>query len=1328
MLKFSGDCAENIRMVRTAVFSRRAWLVGLALLAAFASVGLMLGRSQASARAQRQRSAESAGYRALGQSVAAVLADERALAAIVGVLHTSVAGRWGVFSRVLMSDPATSGANLILPVPERRRTAFQRAHRLKIVRVSPTGVVRPAPRRPVYWVLTAHVGRRGSIPAQLGVDVGESPLRRRYLLASAATGLPEATPPTQLLTRGAGHTTGVVVFEVIRSPAGRLLGWVSAAYSAVPLEAAVAARVPGVRLSVRDGSAVLLPARGAAARSGRREVLEVAGQRWQVRVWAPPGPVSLTPWLVLAFGALISAMAVLLVRALELKLGDRALGLREAQTLARIGSWSWNPRDDSGVWSEEMYRIFGRDPAAGPAPRAEFINYVRPADRPAVAALYTEMLEGRSGSALEFWILGGDGAERALHVVARPHPRRRGRFVGTVQDVTELRATERELIFSQAKLAAGQARLQAVIDHAPADHHTPAALAKIRLQDERLIHERTPTVDEMEVPHVDGTLHTYHVVKYPIIDDRGRLTGLGSFSLDITQRKQVELELKRAIEHSDAIIAAMAEGYGLTVGGEITAVNDALCEMTGFSRDELVGMTPPYAFWPLEQLTETAQLRDRVIAGSGASFGLTLVRKDGTRFEAELTARAAHNPDGTVLGFVTTFRDVSERNRHQAELDRERRDLNAAQAVARVGSWDQNLTGDDPGRWSQELWRMLALEPQPHAPTSPQFLAMIHPEDRDRVTQAIAHAHEADEPWDGEFRMLKGDGQGLVVAYRIEFVHDGTGRQVSAYGTIQEITDRAQRDREEAAVRDIAQLVAQGAGPAAVFDQVARQLLELFDGHSGIVVRFDETKRRAVFVNGITADGRSLIGSELSLDGQSAPAMVFAGGRASRSNGARTTGFSPELVEVVGEITDAVAAPIVVAGQLWGCLAAAFSRGPAPADTERRLERFAALVAMAIANAEAWDILQSQASTDGVTGLANHRSFQARLAAEVARARRYRRDLSLVLFDLDHFKRINDVYGHQAGDRVLAEVGRQLTEQARDGDLVARIGGEEFAWLMPETDRDRAVQAAERMRRTIERHRFDGVGMITVSAGICVREDGLEGDDLVRLADRALYWAKDGGRNTIFVYTDDADALLSHHRTVEPGEAAPSVRALARAIDSKDHETREHSQRVADLAEQLALALGWTEKRARMLHAAGLLHDVGKIGIPDRILLKPGPLSPSEYEQVKQHAELSARIAGEVLETEPVSWIRAHHERWDGSGYPCQLVGDQIPDGAQILAVADAYDVMTANRSYKSAITAAEALSECRASAGRHFAPTVVEALGGLLRESAGGPVAAGDI
>jgi diguanylate cyclase (GGDEF)-like protein/putative nucleotidyltransferase with HDIG domain len=357
-------------------------------------------------------------------------------------------------------------------------------------------------------------------------------------------------------------------------------------------------------------------------------------------------------------------------------------------------------------------------------------------------------------------------------------------------------------------------------------------------------------------------------------------------------------------------------------------------------------------------------------------------------------------------------------------------------------------------------------------------------------------------------------------------------------------------------------------------------------------------------------------------------------------------------------------------------------------------------------------LLLDQALTDPLTGLPNHRRFHERLGAEVARAARHGRPLTLALIDVDHFKQINDLAGHATGDRVLAELGARLRAGLRGEDLLARIGGDEFALLLPETAEADAHALLERVRRTLEREPLvDGI-RVTISAGLCGLERASDGESMLRLADGALYWSKEQGRNVTYVYDPATVRELSAAERLDRlqrSHALAGIRALARAIDAKDPSTREHSERVAALAARLAQARGWPAERVALLHEAALVHDVGKIGVPDAVLLKPGRLDAAEYEQVKQHAALGARMVDDILAPEQVAWIRSHHERPDGRGYPDGLT--DIPEGAALLAVVDCFDVMTVARPYSDAKSEAEALAECRELVGAQFTAEAVAAL-----------------
>ena len=408
-----------------------------------------------------------------------------------------------------------------------------------------------------------------------------------------------------------------------------------------------------------------------------------------------------------------------------------------------------------------------------------------------------------------------------------------------------------------------------------------------------------------------------------------------------------------------------------------------------------------------------------------------------------------------------------------------------------------------------------------------------------------------------------------------------------------------------------------------------------------------------------------------------------------------------------------VSVPVLVDGRPWGAVSVVeVGAGGFAPDAGERLDRVAETVQLAIESAQARRELAAQASSDPLTGLANHRVFHERLDDEVARAQRHGRPLALAVMDLDHFKRVNDSHGHQVGDRVLCEVAGRLATHVRSGDVLARVGGEEFAWLMPETDDIAAFGVAERARASVAALELGEVGRLTISAGVSDLSAAGSAVELYRFADEALYLAKSHGRDVTFRYSSEvaasADALRSGN---EPGAALAALEALVLAADARDPQERRHSQGVARLAERIAVAAGWSPEDARSLRQAALLHDVGKIGASDDVLLKAGPLSDDERARIALHVELSERMAAGVLNDTQLSWIRGHHERWDGGGYPDGLAGDEIPAGACFIAVADAWDAMTSPRVYASQLSSEDALEEVRRNAGRQFSPAAVDAL-----------------
>ena len=359
------------------------------------------------------------------------------------------------------------------------------------------------------------------------------------------------------------------------------------------------------------------------------------------------------------------------------------------------------------------------------------------------------------------------------------------------------------------------------------------------------------------------------------------------------------------------------------------------------------------------------------------------------------------------------------------------------------------------------------------------------------------------------------------------------------------------------------------------------------------------------------------------------------------------------------------------------------------------------------------------AREDPVTGMRNRRGFDETFDLEVERARRTGRSVSLVLGDLDHFKQVNDRLGHPRGDEVLRRAGEIIEATNRRIDLAARVGGEEFAVLLPDSDERGAHIAAERIRRAIREGFADDVMPLTISFGIAsFPAHGDNTDDLMESADQALYTAKEIGRDCSVIFSPQASDNVSGHarRRRARGEARlASLLALAESLD-----THEHAATVGRYAREIGRQLGYPQEGLENLMLAGILHDVGKVGIPSAIVMKPGPLTPEQWAEMRKHSEIGASMLGGVNLPQIAEWVHDHHERPDGRGYPRGLDGDEVPIEARILAVADAYEAMTHDRVYRPAIGAAAARKELEQGAGTQFDAEVVEAFLRVLKAESG--------
>jgi diguanylate cyclase (GGDEF)-like protein/putative nucleotidyltransferase with HDIG domain len=470
------------------------------------------------------------------------------------------------------------------------------------------------------------------------------------------------------------------------------------------------------------------------------------------------------------------------------------------------------------------------------------------------------------------------------------------------------------------------------------------------------------------------------------------------------------------------------------------------------------------------------------------------------------------------------------------------------------------------------------------------------------------------------------------------------------------------------------------------------------------------------------------------------------------------------LKPLLADSLAAIGLPVFYAEQLHGILYVESSTHVDFSEEEVLLLRtLADLIAGALHNALTFQKAQEQAITDGLTGVKTHRFFMEALSAEWKRSTRAGRAFALVLMDLDRFKFVNDFYGHLEGDLVLQRVGHILETNCRRSDVVARYGGDEFVILMPETNMEHARQLATKLRGWVSADPLLREKNISASFGIaCYPLHGSTPQELIQVADASMYLSKHQGGNAVStadhfdpneakkwkrdvleaylgvtlkrlfstgpeafeeIYSrlkQFTESLASTEIPTGTSEAAQipqalpqtvldTVTSLAFAIDAKDHYTQGHSQKVSAYAALIAEALGMSDVEVEEVRLGAVLHDIGKVAIPENILNKSGPLNPDEWDTMKSHVTFGAKILDPLT---PLARIREmvlhHHEYFDGSGYPDALSGEQIPLGARIIAVADAFDTITSDRTYKKARAATEALAELERCSNAQFDGSIV--------------------
>ncbi|MGE5421839.1 MAG: PAS domain S-box protein [Ignavibacteriales bacterium] len=751
----------------------------------------------------------------------------------------------------------------------------------------------------------------------------------------------------------------------------------------------------------------------------------------------------------------------------------------------------------------------------------------------------------------------------------------------------------------------------------------------------------------------------------PLYDPSGKVVGAIETIRDLTEIKHFESSLQASEERYRNIIESIGEGYfEADANGFITFANSTLCESIGYSHDEIIGLHYKNVMDTNNATQVFKAFRHVYLTGELVrDFAWEVINRDGERLLVETTVLPIQeNPEKEIRGFRGIVRDVTLKKFIEEAL---RTSENLYRAIFE-NTGTASIIIDEDTRMVLANTQMEKLSGYNSRELLGQsWQVLIHQADLERMLDYHYKRRIPgfSPPRHYEFSLVTKSGRVKNISMTIGMIPE-SNRSIASLSDITETKQTA-----EALIQSENELRRQ-----------VDYLHTLIESMNEIFLTFDSegiitfVNRRGTETLGFSSE--ELVGelfADLAYSDQSKAKIKRA---ISEVIGFRGTGVLevPLLVKNGDQrVLSLSYSPIITEDELFGGMIIAEDITDALHDKER---------------------LTYISEHDALTGLYNRAYFEKEMKKIDVFGEE---QVALMIADVDGLKLINDTMGHESGDKVLRITGEIFNHLCPDSCFAARIGGDEFAIIMRQANNDKISECINKIRANITDHNEGNPGLpLSISMGFAIRPDDCTPmADIFREADNNMYREK-----------------------LHIGQSARSaiVRTLARALGARDFMTEGHGERLQSLSNKVGVALGLNSRRIRDMQLLSQFHDIGKVGVSDAVLFKPGPLDDHEFEEMKRHCEIGHRIALSASEMTVIAdWILKHHEWWNGKGYPLGLEGFEIPLECRILAIVDAYDAMTSDRPYRKAMSPVLAFQELRRCAGSQFDPELVEVFLGLF-------------